>query len=442
MFIAEAPGKNENERLEVLIGSSGKILNQLCDKAGIQRDESSLANTVACYVNGNPTPTVEEIECCAPVLEEAIAAAAPKVIVALGGVAPTRLGGESKIGKWQGSIRLTPAVVELGSRTVVGAPAATKCKACRGKGSVNIKKPIKLAIRCEACEGSGSIVSEERFKSGPRAGELKPRKFAATFAQPPGGTRVVVTYHPAALMDSGFAEWVLVVAALRRARILAREPEGLITFGRQIIAEAQGASVAALVLEATSGRDCTLDVETDGKDGRLTRIGLAPDSDYGVTFLPTRELARVLRRALAEQGRTLVGQNLDYDIRQLEAWTLVDGGIELHDTARIRVACRLWDTMHAAHFERPDLPEIIRPKSLETITSRMSEVYYYNWKEAFRSGSAADIGYYNASDCCATMLDRRLLAQRLAATGRLTHFERHMMRTLPVLIKLRQQGVR
>src|SRR4030095_8913829 len=169
MFIAEAPGKNENERLEVLIGSSGKILNQLCNKAGIQRDESSLANTVACYVNGNPTPTVEEIECCAPVLEEAIAAAAPKGIVALGGGAKTRLGGvgERKIGKWQGSIMLTPAVVELGSRTVVGAPAATKCKACRGKGSVTIKKPIKLAIRCEACEGSGSIVSEERFKSGP-----------------------------------------------------------------------------------------------------------------------------------------------------------------------------------------------------------------------------------------------------------------------------------
>ncbi len=401
LMLAEAPGEKEAVEGEVLVGPSGKLLTGLLTKVGIDREQVSLVNTVACYLPGNPTPTATEIKCCAPVVEEAIGLVRPKVIVALGGVAIARMVGARPVKPWQGSVMTRPGVVSLGEERILG---------------------------------------PDVFKSGKRKGEPKPH-LGEVMLEQPEGRKVVVTFHPAALLDSGLAEYPLVVAALRRAKMLAQGTP-LIEFGREIVGTPQDPAIMGIVLEATRGKEIVLDVETDGKGGRLTLVGLAPDEHYGVTFRPSVEIYDLLRKALGEKDRTLIGHNLDFDVKVLEDVKRWGAGVFAFDQEPLTVKSKLWDTMHACHLERPNLAETIKPKALDTALSRFAEIRWYNYKQAFRSQEAPDLSYYNAMDCTGTALLRRLVGARLAATGRLRHFEEHLMRALPVLIDLEQEGVR
>ncbi len=94
LFVGEGPGADEDEQGEPFVGQAGKLLDAMLAATGLQRGrEVYIANVVKCRPPGNRTPNPDEAEACAPFLDRQIALIRPKIIVALGKTAVTRLTG-------------------------------------------------------------------------------------------------------------------------------------------------------------------------------------------------------------------------------------------------------------------------------------------------------------------------------------------------------------
>ncbi len=94
LFIGEGPGAEEDQTGEPFVGPAGKLLDAMLTAAGLQRGrEIYIANVVKCRPPGNRTPLMEEAAACAPLLDRQIDLIRPKIIVALGKTAITRLTG-------------------------------------------------------------------------------------------------------------------------------------------------------------------------------------------------------------------------------------------------------------------------------------------------------------------------------------------------------------
>src|SRR5579859_525369 len=87
MLVGEAPGADEDEQGTPFIGSAGRLLNQLLQRAGLAREDIYVSNVVRCRPPGNRTPTTKEIRACSHYLAEEIATVQPKLIIGLGGTA-------------------------------------------------------------------------------------------------------------------------------------------------------------------------------------------------------------------------------------------------------------------------------------------------------------------------------------------------------------------
>jgi DNA polymerase len=84
MLIAQAPGRKEDREGRMFIGPSGKVLAELLNEAGIERDEIYMTNLIKCRLPKNRRPKQDEIEACGCFLDKEIALLAPKVLVPLG----------------------------------------------------------------------------------------------------------------------------------------------------------------------------------------------------------------------------------------------------------------------------------------------------------------------------------------------------------------------
>ena len=94
LLVGEGPGAEEDQQGEPFVGQAGKLLDAMLHAAGLARGrEVYIANVVKCRPPGNRTPTVEEAAACAPFLDRQIDLIKPKLIVALGKTAVTRLTG-------------------------------------------------------------------------------------------------------------------------------------------------------------------------------------------------------------------------------------------------------------------------------------------------------------------------------------------------------------
>ncbi len=94
LFIGEGPGAEEDQTGEPFVGQAGKLLDAMLTAAGLQRGRDVyIANVVKCRPPGNRTPTLDEAAACAPYLDRQIDLIRPKIIVALGKTAITRLTG-------------------------------------------------------------------------------------------------------------------------------------------------------------------------------------------------------------------------------------------------------------------------------------------------------------------------------------------------------------
>jgi len=104
MFIGEGPGADEDEQGEPFVGQAGKLLDAMLAAAGLGRARDSyIANVVKCRPPGNRTPTLDEANACAAYLDRQIDLVNPKIIVALGKTAATRLlGSEASLASLRG----------------------------------------------------------------------------------------------------------------------------------------------------------------------------------------------------------------------------------------------------------------------------------------------------------------------------------------------------
>ncbi|MDQ3971556.1 MAG: uracil-DNA glycosylase [Thermoproteota archaeon] len=104
MFIGEAPGRSEDEKGRPFVGAAGRILDDLLEKAGIERSQEFITNMVKCRPPNNRVPKVDELTACRPYLDRQIALIKPKVICILGRTAYSSLLGGSSITASRGKI--------------------------------------------------------------------------------------------------------------------------------------------------------------------------------------------------------------------------------------------------------------------------------------------------------------------------------------------------
>jgi len=106
LFIGEGPGSEEDDQGEPFVGPAGKLLDAMLAAAGLQRGrEVYIANVVKCRPPGNRNPSAEEALACAPLLDRQIDLIQPKLIVALGKIALTRLtGSEASMASMRGKL--------------------------------------------------------------------------------------------------------------------------------------------------------------------------------------------------------------------------------------------------------------------------------------------------------------------------------------------------
>ena len=94
LFVGEGPGAEEDERGEPFVGQAGKLLDAMLAATGLERGrEVYIANVVKCRPPGNRVPEPAESAACAAFLDRQVELIAPKLIVALGKTAATRLTG-------------------------------------------------------------------------------------------------------------------------------------------------------------------------------------------------------------------------------------------------------------------------------------------------------------------------------------------------------------
>jgi DNA polymerase len=104
MFIGEAPGRCEDEKGRPFVGAAGKLLDELLQKAGIDRSQVFITNVVKCRPPGNRVPETDEVDACRPYLDRQIALLRPKVICVLGRTAYSSLLGGGSITANRGKI--------------------------------------------------------------------------------------------------------------------------------------------------------------------------------------------------------------------------------------------------------------------------------------------------------------------------------------------------
>jgi len=85
VFVGEAPGHDEDVRVEPFVGRAGQLLTEIITKGmRLRREDVYIANVIKCRPPGNRNPEPDEVATCEPFLLRQLEIIAPEVIVALG----------------------------------------------------------------------------------------------------------------------------------------------------------------------------------------------------------------------------------------------------------------------------------------------------------------------------------------------------------------------
>jgi DNA polymerase len=93
MVVGMAPGTDEDTIGLPFVGDAGKKLDALLTAAGFRRADLYITNVVKCHPPGNRPLEPEEVAACAPFLDLQLALVRPRVVIAVGADAATRLTG-------------------------------------------------------------------------------------------------------------------------------------------------------------------------------------------------------------------------------------------------------------------------------------------------------------------------------------------------------------
>jgi DNA polymerase len=91
VFVGEGPGHDEDLQGLPFVGRAGKLLTQMIEAMGLQRDQVYICNVVKCRPPENRKPEEDEVATCSPYLYRQLDAIAPKAIVCLGATAAQAL---------------------------------------------------------------------------------------------------------------------------------------------------------------------------------------------------------------------------------------------------------------------------------------------------------------------------------------------------------------
>jgi len=84
VLIGEAPGKKEDEKGLPFVGSAGKVLDEILDKADLSRSEVFITNILKCRPPGNRRPKKAEIKSCEGILISQLEIIKPRIIAPMG----------------------------------------------------------------------------------------------------------------------------------------------------------------------------------------------------------------------------------------------------------------------------------------------------------------------------------------------------------------------
>jgi DNA polymerase len=115
MFVGEAPGFHEDRQGKPFVGRAGKLLDELLEGIGLERQQCFIANVLKCRPPGNRDPQPDEIDACQEHLWRQIELTEPTVVCTLGNFA-TKLLTRRPDGITR--VRGTPQVHRLAGRTV------------------------------------------------------------------------------------------------------------------------------------------------------------------------------------------------------------------------------------------------------------------------------------------------------------------------------------
>src|SRR5437867_225322 len=87
VFVGEGPGADEDAQGLPFVGRAGKLLTQMIEAMGLERQDVYICNVVKCRPPENRTPEDDEVSTCSPFLLRQLEVISPKVIVCLGAVA-------------------------------------------------------------------------------------------------------------------------------------------------------------------------------------------------------------------------------------------------------------------------------------------------------------------------------------------------------------------
>jgi uracil-DNA glycosylase len=96
VFVGEGPGHDEDVQGIPFVGRAGKLLTQMIEAMGLERDDVYICNVVKCRPPENRLPERDEIATCSPFLLRQLAAISAKVIVCLGSCAAQTLLGTNQ----------------------------------------------------------------------------------------------------------------------------------------------------------------------------------------------------------------------------------------------------------------------------------------------------------------------------------------------------------
>ena len=84
MFVGEAPGREEDIQGIPFVGQAGRLLDNLLEHAGFDREDVFIGNCLKCRPPENRDPLREELDNCREYLFALIAAIEPAIIAPLG----------------------------------------------------------------------------------------------------------------------------------------------------------------------------------------------------------------------------------------------------------------------------------------------------------------------------------------------------------------------
>ncbi|MBD3171329.1 uracil-DNA glycosylase [Candidatus Bathyarchaeota archaeon] len=84
VLIGEAPGRKEDTTGLPFVGQAGKLLDELLENAGLNREDIFIGNILKCRPPGNRRPRKAEVESCEPYLIRQLEIIEPSVIAPMG----------------------------------------------------------------------------------------------------------------------------------------------------------------------------------------------------------------------------------------------------------------------------------------------------------------------------------------------------------------------